>query len=80
MSSVEELSQTRTRRYARKLLDLIARATDVGLELGVDYMKIWPGQDGFDYPLQADPRRLWELSVEGMRNVAGPTSGAQVRH
>ncbi len=44
----------------------------MGLELGVDYMKIWPGQDGFDYPLQADPRRLWELSVEGMRAVAEP--------
>ncbi|HTV12512.1 MAG TPA: TIM barrel protein [Acidimicrobiales bacterium] len=55
----------------RKALDLIARATDVGLGLGVDYMKIWPGQDGFDYPLQADPRRLWEMSVEGMQQVAG---------
>ena len=56
----------------QKALELIARATDVGQDLGVDYMKIWPGQDGFDYPLQADPRRLWELSVEGMRNVASP--------
>lgn len=34
-------------------------------------MKIWPGQDGFDYPLQADPRLLWELSVDGMRKAAG---------
>lgn len=56
----------------RRALDLIAEATEVGLELGVDYMKIWPGQDGFDYPLQADPRRLWELSVEGMRAIAEP--------
>jgi len=56
-------------------IDLVARATEVGLELGVDYMKIWPGQDGFDYPLQADPRRLWELSVDGMQKVAGPHPG-----
>ncbi len=56
----------------RRALDLIVEATEVGYELGVDYMKIWPGQDGFDYPLQADPRRLWELSVEGMQKVAGP--------
>src|SRR5579863_1338021 len=56
----------------QRALDVIARATEVGLELGIDYMKIWPGQDGFDYPLQADPRRLWELSVEGMRAAAGP--------
>jgi xylose isomerase len=56
----------------RRALDLIAEATEVGYELGVDYMKIWPGQDGFDYPLQADPRRLWELSVEGMHKAAQP--------
>jgi xylose isomerase len=56
----------------RRALDLIAEATEVGHELGVEYMKIWPGQDGFDYPLQADPRRLWELSVEGMQRAAGP--------
>jgi len=56
----------------RRALDLIAEATEVGQELGVDYMKIWPGQDGFDYPLQADHRRLWELSVEGMQKAAAP--------
>ena len=56
----------------QRALDLIARATEIGYELGVEYMKIWPGQDGFDYPLQADPRRLWELSVEGMQKAAGP--------
>jgi xylose isomerase len=58
-----------TRRSAR---ELVARATEVAHELGADYMKIWPGQDGFDYPLQSDPRRLWELSVEGMRAIAEP--------
>jgi xylose isomerase len=59
----------------QRALDLISRATEVGHELGVDYMKIWPGQDGFDYPLQADPRRLLELSVEGMQKVARPHPG-----
>jgi xylose isomerase len=53
-----------------RAIDVIARATEVAFELGADYMKIWPGQDGFDYPLQADPRRLWELSVEGIKKIA----------
>ncbi|NUR76233.1 MAG: TIM barrel protein [Thermoleophilia bacterium] len=56
----------------KQAIDLIARATEVAYELGADYMKIWPGQDGFDYPLQADPRRLWELSVDAMQQIAGP--------
>lgn len=59
-------------RVRQKAVDMIAEATDVGCQLGVDYMKIWPGQDGFDYPFQADPRRLWELSVRGMQQVAAP--------
>jgi xylose isomerase len=59
----------------QEAIDLVARATEVGQELGIEYMKIWPGQDGFDYPLQADPRRLWELSVEGMRRIASPSPG-----
>jgi xylose isomerase len=55
-----------------KAVDMVNEATEVGQDLGVDYMKIWPGQDGFDYPLQADPRELWDLSVEGIQKVAGP--------
>jgi xylose isomerase len=60
------------RKIRQRAVDLTAEATEVGRELGVEYMKLWPGQDGFDYPLQADHRRLWELSVEGIRAVAGP--------
>ena len=59
----------------RQAVDLVKAASEVGLELGVDYMKIWPGQDGFDYPLQADPAELWTMSVEGMREVAEPYPG-----
>ncbi|MDR2374775.1 MAG: TIM barrel protein, partial [Bifidobacteriaceae bacterium] len=33
-------------------------------------VKIWPGQDGFDYPFQADYRELSRLAVEGMRDLA----------
>lgn len=53
-------------------MKIMNEAADIVRELGAKYVKIWPGQDGFDYPLQADPRRLWELSVEGMQKVAGP--------
>ena len=33
-------------------------------------MKLWPGQDGFDYPFQADYRELWRLELDGVRAVA----------
>jgi xylose isomerase len=54
----------------RKAIDLGKRAIDVAHKLDADYVKFWPGQDGYDYPFQADYRKLWELAVSGVREVA----------
>ncbi|MCL3777322.1 MULTISPECIES: TIM barrel protein [unclassified Actinomyces] len=45
-------------------------AADAVRELGARYVKIWPGQDGFDYPFQVDYAELDRLAVEGMRDLA----------
>ena len=45
-------------------------AADAVRELGARYVKIWPGQDGFDYPFQVDYKELDRLAVEGMRDLA----------
>ena len=45
-------------------------AADAVRELGARYVKIWPGQDGFDYPFQVDYKELSRLAVEGMRDLA----------
>ena len=45
-------------------------AADAVRELGARYVKIWPGQDGFDYPFQVDYKELNRLAVEGMRDLA----------
>jgi len=44
-------------------------AIPVARALGAKYVKFWPGQDGFDYPLQADYRQLWSHTVQGIRQV-----------
>jgi xylose isomerase len=49
---------------------LCREATGVAKELGADYVKFWPGQDGYDYPFQADHVQLWDWSVECIRTVA----------
>ena len=51
-------------------IDLVSRAAELGRDLGVDYIKLWPGQDGVDYPFQADHQLLWKYSVEGVRELA----------
>jgi xylose isomerase len=70
-----------TRRYQRgaftnpdpaireEAIDLCKRATDVAHRLNASYTKLWPGQDGHDYPFQTDYRRLWDLELDGVRQV-----------
>jgi len=54
----------------RDVIDLCKQAIGVAKVLGADYVKFWPGQDGYDYPFQADYVQLWDLSVAGIREVA----------
>jgi xylose isomerase len=54
----------------QEAVDLCKRAIDVAHSLNADYVKLWPGQDGHDYPLQVDHSRLWDLELAGVREVA----------
>lgn len=51
-------------------MKLMNEAADVVRELGASYVKVWPGQDGWDYPFQVDHKQLWKLAVDGMRELA----------
>jgi xylose isomerase len=54
----------------REAIELYKHAIPVARELGAKYVKFWPGQDGYDYPFQADYELLWRYSVDGVREVA----------
>ena len=54
----------------RQTIDRAKQAIEIAHEMGSDYMKLWPGQDGFDYPFQANYKDLNELAVSGVREVA----------
>lgn len=54
----------------RDCVELYKSAIPVAQELGARYVKFWPGQDGYDYPFQADYEELWNYSVDGVREVA----------
>ena len=51
-------------------LTILGEAADVVRELGASYLKVWPGQDGWDYPFQVDHKQQWDLAVSGMRELA----------
>jgi len=46
-------------------------AAKVVRRFGASYVKLWPGQDGWDYPFQVDHRKLWQMSIDGVAELAG---------
>ncbi|BAN03484.1 sugar phosphate isomerase/epimerase family protein [Ilumatobacter coccineus] len=50
--------------------DLVTEACDVVRSFGADYVKLWPGQDGWDYPFQVDYGELWQASMDGVGQLA----------
>lgn len=50
--------------------ELITEACDVVRYFKADYVKVWPGQDGWDYPFQVDHRTLWHHSLDGIGQLA----------
>lgn len=51
-------------------MEIMHGAAEAVRALGARYVKIWPGQDGFDYPFQVDYKELNRLAVEGMHELA----------
>ena len=53
-----------------RAVELVSEAVGVARELGCDYVKLWPGQDGHDYPFQVDHGQIWSYAVDGLRSLA----------
>ncbi len=54
--------------------DLITEAADVVRFFGADYVKLWPGQDGWDYPFQVNHGKLWNMSLDALGQLAEENS------
>jgi xylose isomerase len=54
----------------RAAVALVAEGAEAARRLGCDYVKLWPGQDGWDYPFQADHGELWRWSLDAVRELA----------
>jgi len=54
----------------RRAHELITEAAGVVREFKAEYVKLWPGQDGWDYPFQVDHGTLWKNSLDGVGRLA----------
>ncbi|AQP48132.1 xylose isomerase [Tessaracoccus aquimaris] len=51
-------------------IDLMHEAAEDVRALGARYVKLWPGQDGWDYPFQVHHGEIWKLAKDGIRELA----------
>ena len=51
----------------------------MAVELGCDLINLWPGQDGYDYPLAADYIEERQWLIEGIREIAKHARAKGVR-
>jgi xylose isomerase len=61
-----------------KAITLSMKAAEVAAEHGIDHVILWMGQDGYDYPFQADYAQLWNYEIEGFRKVANVSQHVRV--
>jgi xylose isomerase len=50
--------------------EMVTEAAAAVRHFGASYVKLWPGQDGWDYPFQVDHHALWQLSLDGVGALA----------
>jgi len=51
---------------------------DIAAEMGCDLINLWPGQDGYDYCLQADFLRARDWLIEAVRDCAAHRSDVRI--
>jgi len=54
----------------REAIQVIKKAMEVAEELEAKQINLWLGQDGFDYPFQADYKKVWRLLITGIKECA----------
>ncbi|MEZ5797347.1 MAG: sugar phosphate isomerase/epimerase family protein [Paracoccaceae bacterium] len=65
-------------RVRRAAIDQTRQGIDTLAAMGGQIMTIWLGQDGFDYSFQVDYDRLWDLTLQGLAEVADHHPGIDI--
>lgn len=53
-----------------KAIRTACEAVALAAQNNIDHVILWMGPDGYDYPFQADYRAIWEMEIDGFRQVA----------
>ena len=59
-------------------VDVTKKGIDALSEMNGNLMTLWMGQDGFDYSFQGNYKRMWDNSIEALREVADHNSAIDI--
>ena len=59
-------------------VSLSKRCMDTAAGLGAEQISLWPGQDGYDYPMQINYEEGWKRTVEAIREIAAHRKDVRV--
>ena len=62
----------------REAVETVKRVMDMAAKVGCNLVDVWLGQDGYDYPLQADYLKSWDRMVESLRECADHNSKVMI--
>jgi len=62
----------------QEAIKTIEQAMDISHEVGANRINLWLGQDGFDYPLQANYKDMWQWLMEGLDECAEYNPNVQI--
>jgi len=62
----------------KKAIEEIKKSIDWAAEIGCKYVDVWPGQDGYDYPFQADYPEAWKRMREAIAECASYNKNVKV--
>ena len=61
---------SRDDRLRDEAIALSCRCMDAAAAMGCEQISLWPGQDGFDYPMQVDYQQAWDRIVDAVMQIA----------
>ncbi|MEM4488980.1 MAG: sugar phosphate isomerase/epimerase family protein [Desulfurococcaceae archaeon] len=62
----------------KEAIKVATQSIDVVKELGGDTISLWLGHDGYDYPLQVDYNKKWDMLVDGIREIASHDANVKI--
>jgi len=69
---------SRDDKIRNEAIELSCKCVDAAAAMGCEQISLWPGQDGFDYPMQIDYRQAWDRTTDAVKQIAARNTDIKI--